>query len=238
MTGAEAVSEPGRGVVLDRWSRRVASRAARTPPSAAPADTGAVRADSVRADSVRADSVRVDEELLARVADGAADALAELYRRHASGLFGFLVRLCGDRGTAEEVLQDTLLAVWRSAAGYQRRAAPRTWLYGVARRQAHNRLRTARPDQVSWDGVPDPPATAAGPEETALARAEAAEVSRALATLPLPQREILVLTFLDDLTQSEVAAVLGIPVGTVKSRLHHARRSLARALSPGKEAQP
>jgi RNA polymerase sigma factor (sigma-70 family) len=208
MTGAEVVSEPGRGVVLDRWSRRAASRAARTP------------------------AVLEDEDLLARVADGSADALTELYRRHSRGLFGFLLRLCGDRGTAEEVLQDTLLAVWRSAAGYQRRSAPRTWLYGVARRQAHNRLRTRAPDQVSWDGVPDPATTTPGPEETALARAEATEVTRALATLALPQREILVLTFLDDLTQSEVATILGIPVGTVKSRLHHARRALAQALSP------
>jgi RNA polymerase sigma factor (sigma-70 family) len=216
MTGAEMVSEPGRGVVLDRWSRAAASRAARTRP-----------ADTARVD---------DEQLLDRIAGGAADALTELYRRHATGLFGFLLRLCGDRGTAEEVLQDTLLAVWRSAAGYQRRAAPRTWLYGVARRQAHNRLRAARPDQVSWDGLPEPADAAPGPEQAALSRAEAAEIGRALATLPVAHREVLVLTFLNDLPQPEVAEVLGIPVGTVKSRLHHARRALAQALTTGQEA--
>jgi RNA polymerase sigma factor (sigma-70 family) len=86
-----------------------------------------------------------DEVLLRRVGRGDADALAALYRRHADGLFWFLLRMAGDRGVAEEILQDTLLAVWRGAGGFAGRSAVRTWLYGIARRQAHNRLRVGRP---------------------------------------------------------------------------------------------
>ncbi|MCA2187767.1 RNA polymerase sigma factor [Nonomuraea cavernae] len=86
-----------------------------------------------------------DACVLARVADGDTAALAELYERYGEPLFAFLFRLAGDRGTAEEILQDTMLAVWRSAGTFQRRSSASTWLFGVARRQAHNRLRLATP---------------------------------------------------------------------------------------------
>lgn len=162
-----------------------------------------------------------DTRVLTRVADGDASALTELYERYARPLFAFIYRLAGDRGTAEEILQDTLLAVWRSASTYQGRSSVSTWLFGVARRQAHNRLR----------GVPPPPAAEPsdradplpGPEELAVGDDR---VRAALARLPLAQREVVVLSFLNDLSHREIAEVLEIPVGTVKSRLHHARATL------------
>ncbi|GAA3087812.1 RNA polymerase sigma factor [Streptosporangium carneum] len=162
-----------------------------------------------------------DARVLARVADGDARALGELYERHAAPLFGFLHRLAGDRGTAEEILQDTLLAVWRSAATYEGRSSVTTWLFGVARRQAHNRLRGISPPAAAEpyeraDTVP-------GPEELAVG---ADRVQGALVRLPLAQREVVVLAFLNDLGHQEIAEILGIPVGTVKSRLHHARATL------------
>jgi Sigma-70 region 2 len=94
-----------------------------------------------------------DEVLLVRVADGDAAALAALYRRHGAGLFGFLQRYVRDPMVAEEILQDTLLAVWRSAHLYAGRSGVRTWLFGIARRQAHNRLRVRRPQQVPLDSL-------------------------------------------------------------------------------------
>jgi RNA polymerase sigma-70 factor, ECF subfamily len=172
-----------------------------------------------------------DEALLRRVARGEADALTALYRRHADGLFGFLQRLAGDRMLAEEILQDTLLAVWRGADRFEGRAAVRTWLYGIARRRAHNRLRSARPADAALDDVPEPAEPAAGPEELTLVRLERDRVLTAVDGLSLRHREVVVLTFVAELSQAEIADVVGVPVGTVKSRLHHARAALVHALA-------
>ena len=172
-----------------------------------------------------------DEALLRRVARGEADALTALYRRHADGLFGFLQRLAGDRMLAEEILQDTLLAVWRGAERFEGRAQVRTWLYGIARRQAHNRLRSARPAAAALDDVPEVVEPAAGPEELALVRLDRDQVLTAVTGLSLPHREVVVLAFVAGLSQAEIADVVGVPVGTVKSRLHHARAALVHALT-------
>ncbi|MGI5488674.1 RNA polymerase sigma factor [Microtetraspora malaysiensis] len=162
-----------------------------------------------------------DADVLARVADGDAAALGELYERYSRPLFAFLFRLAGDRGTAEEILQDTLLALWRSAGTYQSRSSVSTWLFGVARRQAHNRLRGLPPPLPAEP--PDGAAPEPGPEELAVS---GDRVQQALARLPLAQREVVVLAYLNDLGHPEIAEILGIPVGTVKSRLHHARATL------------
>ncbi|GAB3900748.1 hypothetical protein GCM10029964_088560 [Kibdelosporangium lantanae] len=92
-----------------------------------------------------------DEVLLRRVTGGDSAALTLLYSRHGDALFRYLVRLCVDRMRAEEVLQDTLLAVWRGADTYRGPAAVRSWLFGIARRQAyqHLRLRAMSPPAVA-----------------------------------------------------------------------------------------
>lgn len=178
-----------------------------------------------------------DEVLLRRVGRGDADALTALYRRHADGLFWFLVRLAGDRMLAEEILQDVLLAVWRGAGGFAGRSQVRTWMYGIARRQAHNRLRSVRPAETTLDEVAEMTATEPGPEELVLAGVERDRVMAAVDRLSLVHREVIVLTFLADMPQAEIAAVIGVPVGTVKSRLHHARAALVRSLSELTEKQ-
>ncbi|WP_406318777.1 RNA polymerase sigma factor [Streptosporangium sp. NBC_01639] len=174
-----------------------------------------------RAAGRRARERDADAAVLTRMADGDTSALTEVYERYAGPLFAFLYRLAGDRGTAEEILQDTLLAVWRSAGTYQSRSSVSTWLFGVARRQAHNRLRGVPPPLAAEpsDGADPLP----GPEELAVG---GERVQAALVRLPLAQREVVVLSFLNDLSHREIAEVLGIPVGTVKSRLHHARATL------------
>jgi RNA polymerase sigma-70 factor, ECF subfamily len=177
-----------------------------------------------------------DDELLRATAGGDSRALAELYRRHAPGLFGFLYRLAGDRAVAEEILQDTMLAVWRSATAFGGRSAVRTWLYGVARRQAYNRLRSLSTPPVGLDGVPEPAASEPGPEEVALARAETAVVGVAMAALPAGHREVLALAFHAQLSHADIARVLDLPVGTVKSRLHNARARLAELVAAAEEA--
>jgi len=112
-----------------------------------------------------------DEVLLVQIAEGDATALTVLYRRHAKQLFGFLQRYAGDRMVAEEILQDTLLAVWCSADRYAGRSGVRTWLFGVARRQAHNRMRVRQLQHVTLDSVAGWVDPAPGPAEWAVANA-------------------------------------------------------------------
>jgi RNA polymerase sigma-70 factor (ECF subfamily) len=132
---------------------------------------------------------------------------------------------------AEEVLQDTLLAVWRSADAYAGRSSVRTWLFGIARRQAHNRLRARSPEQVPLDRVAGWADPAPGPAELALAAAHREVIVEALDQLALQHRAVLALAFAARITHREIAEILGVPVGTVKSRLHHARAALARELA-------
>jgi len=170
-----------------------------------------------------------DAALLRSVAAGDAGALTALYERYAGPLFGYLYRLAGDRMTAEEILQDTMLAVWRSATGFDGRSKVSTWLFGVARRQAHNRLRgRASPEPRAH--LPDLPDHAAGPDEVAIAAAGGTPLAAAIDRLPEHHREVIALVFVAGLPLADVAGVLSIPVGTVKSRLHHARAAVAAAL--------
>lgn len=171
-----------------------------------------------------------DEELLRSVAAGDAAALERLYARHAGALFGYLHRLAGDRMTAEEILQDTMLAIWRSAGAFESRAKVTTWLFGVARRQAHNRLRVRPGPQPAATELSDRPDQGAGPEELAIAAAGGTPVAAAIDLLPDHHRDVIALVFVAGLPLADVAEVLAIPVGTVKSRLFHARAAVAAAL--------
>jgi RNA polymerase sigma factor (sigma-70 family) len=170
-----------------------------------------------------------DEALLRAVATGDATALTRLYERHAGPLFGYLYRLAGDRMTAEEILQDTMLAVWRSAGAFEGRANVTTWLFGIARRQAHNRLRGRGGPEPAL--LPDRPDQGAGPDEVAIAAAGGTPVAAAIDRLPEHHRDVIALVFVAGLPLADTAEVLGIPVGTVKSRLYHARAAVAAALA-------
>jgi RNA polymerase sigma factor (sigma-70 family) len=171
-----------------------------------------------------------DAALLRRIAAEDRRAVAELYARHQRPLFRYLWQLTSDHGLAEEILQDTIVAVWQGAPAFQGRSAVRTWLFAIARRQAHNVLRRrglllAGEDDLHTLEDSDP-----GPEEHALRLSDAEDVQRALARLPLIHREVLVLNFVNALRYDEIATVLGVPQGTVKSRLNHAKRGLRRLL--------
>jgi RNA polymerase sigma-70 factor (ECF subfamily) len=171
-----------------------------------------------------------DAALLRRVAAGDAASLGQLYEGYAGRLFGYLYRLAGDRMTAEEILQDTMLAVWRSAATFEGRSTVSTWLFGIARRQAHNRLRGRASPEAIVD-LPERPDQSAGPDELAIAAVGGTPVAVAIDRLPDHHREVIALVFVAGLPLADVAEVLAIPVGTVKSRLHHARAAVAAALT-------
>ena len=172
-----------------------------------------------------------DTDLVTRVAAGDRAALTALYERHGQAVLAQVVLAVGDRTLAEEVLQDTMLALWRGAASFRGDSQVRSWLIAIARRQARDRLRRRRVPTVTDDILSAWPAAGPGPEDLTLERAEAAVVAQAVGALGARHREVLGLVYGASLTLAETAQVLGVPVGTVKSRLAAARAALATSLS-------
>jgi RNA polymerase sigma-70 factor (ECF subfamily) len=172
-----------------------------------------------------------DAALLHQVAGGDRDALGALYRRHAHVVLAQIRLAVGEPGLSEEILQDTMLAVWRGAGSFRGVSQVRSWIIAIALRQARDRLRRRRVAVVADESVLSRQAAAdPGPEAQVLERAELAVVAEAIRSLRPGHREVLGLVFGADLTLAGAAEVLGVPVGTVKSRLAAARTALARAL--------
>jgi RNA polymerase sigma-70 factor, ECF subfamily len=172
-----------------------------------------------------------DAALVRAVAAGDRGALAALYQRHGQVVLAHLTLVSGDRTLSEEVLQDTMLALWRGAAAYRGDSSVRSWLIAIARRQARDRQRRHRLRPVDDSLLARTPAAEPGPEQLALGRAEAAAVAGCVRELGQSHREVLGLVFGAGLTLAQVADVLEIPVGTVKSRLSAARAALTQAMS-------
>ena len=175
-----------------------------------------------------------DAQLIRRIGRGDRQALSELYARHQRVLFAYLLQLTPDYGLAEELLQDTLVAVWKSAHSFEGRSSVLTWLIGIARRQAHNTLRQRHIMLADLSEVENMAAPDLEPEEVALAGVARAELTDAFRQLAPVYREVLLLTFVQEMSYQETATILDVPLGTVKSRLSNARRAL-RALLDAKE---
>ncbi|MBO1334028.1 RNA polymerase sigma factor [Streptomyces sp. VRA16 Mangrove soil] len=174
-----------------------------------------------------ADQDTGDGALLRAVARGDADALAALYDRHAGWLHARLSRRCADPEAVREVLQDTFLAVWRSASAH-RGGEVGGWLWTIAARRLVDQQRVqARAERF------DPPAADAAPsaEEHVLAGLRYGDVGTALDRISPELRDVLRATVVDGLTTREAARLLGIPEGTVKTRASRARRELRAALA-------
>ena len=169
--------------------------------------------------------------MLRRIAQGDGDAMASFYREHGRVVFAqVLLVVGGQRVLAEEIVQDTMLAVWRGAGSFRGESSVRSWVIAIARRQTRDRLRRRRLRVVDDAFLADQPGSAPGPEVTALDRAELTEVRHAIRELAPAHREVLGLAFGTGLSLPEVADVLQIPIGTVKSRLTAARTALNRTL--------
>jgi RNA polymerase sigma-70 factor (ECF subfamily) len=171
-----------------------------------------------------------DAALLRRIGGGDEDAMAAFYHEHGRVVFAQVLLVTGERVLAEEILQDTMLAVWRGASSFRGESSARSWVIAIARRQSRDRLRRRRLRVVDDAFLADQPGSGPGPEVMALDRAELAEVTSAIRELAAPHREVLGLVFGSGLSLPEVAGVLEIPVGTVKSRLTAARTALGRIL--------
>jgi len=172
-----------------------------------------------------------DERLARRIAAGDREALEELYARYRRPLFGFLLGIAPDAATAEEILQDTLVAVWQGAAGFEGRATFRQWLFAVARRQAYNAVRRRQLPWANPDELEAAVAIGPSPETEALNGVGLDDLAAHIRGLPPGQREVLVLTLVEGFSYEETAAILETPLGTVRSRLNTARRTLRQQLS-------
>ncbi len=177
------------------------------------------------------DPARDDAALLRRIGQGDEDAMAAFYRAHGRVVLAQVLLVVGERALAEEIVQDAMLAVWREAGSFRGQSSARSWVIAIARRQTRDRLRGRRLRLVDDAFLADQPGAGPGPEVTALDRAELAEVRGAIRELAPAHREVLGLAFGSGLSLPEVAGVLEIPVGTVKSRLTAARTALSRILN-------
>jgi RNA polymerase sigma-70 factor, ECF subfamily len=166
-----------------------------------------------------------DEELLERVGRRDRGAFETLYRRYARSVLGLALRRLGDRGRAEDALQETFAAIWRAAGTYKpERGAAAPWLFAVARNSIADRGRARREPPAE---APDEPSNEAGPDERAEQSWLAWRVHTALGTLPDHERELIELAYWSGLSQSEIASLVGIPLGTVKTRTRSALARLA-----------
>lgn len=168
-----------------------------------------------------------DTELLGAVATGQRDALAELYGRHAGWLSLRLARRCADEELVASALQDTFVAVWRSAGKYDGRGDVAAWVWGIAVRRLVDQVRR-RP--VSTVELVDPVMPAPSAEELVLLGVEHGDLAGALHRLSPELRAVVQATVLDGLTTREASHLLGIPTGTVKTRMMRAKAQLRQEL--------
>jgi RNA polymerase sigma-70 factor (ECF subfamily) len=166
-----------------------------------------------------------DSALLQRVAAGDRSAFETLYTRYARSVFGLALRRLGDRGHAEDAVQETFASIWRAARSYRPERGPGApWLYAVARNAISDRGRS-RPEPSAEH--PEEASSDPGPPERAEREWLSWRVHRALAELPERERAVVELAYWSELSQSEIADFLNVPLGTVKTRTRSALAHLA-----------
>ncbi|MHC1563184.1 sigma-70 family RNA polymerase sigma factor [Actinomycetospora sp. C-140] len=184
-----------------------------------------------------------DATLLEQIGERSADALAQLYDRFGRPAYSLARRICVDESLAEDVVQEAFLVVWRDPARFDpARGTVSSWLLTLVhhravdavRREATRRKRTVAPsaDGEDWNIPPGP-----GADQAALGAVVAGKVRDALADLPAEQREALALAYFGGYTQREVSSLVGVPLGTVKSRMFAGTQKLRSVLGPQVEVE-
>lgn len=169
-----------------------------------------------------------DQALIARIAAGDRSALDALYRVHAGWLTARLQRRCGQPELVDSALQDTFVAVWKGAKKYKRKGDVAAWIWGIAVRRLIDQTRKRRPTPMEQLPLRDRATHSA--EEELLDGALTGELAAAFADLEPELQAVLVATALDGLSTREAADLLGVPQGTVKTRLMRARERLRERL--------
>jgi RNA polymerase sigma factor (sigma-70 family) len=178
-----------------------------------------------------------DAELVQRLGKADGTALSQLYQRFGRSCYSLARRICADEGLAEDVVQEVFLTLWRDPARYDpSRGGFATWLLTLihhkavdaVRRESTIRRRLVAAPEAGEDWSPTP---VPGADQTALARVAAGQVRAALHRLPLEQRQVLALAYFGGHTQREIAVLIGVPLGTVKSRMFTAVQRLRSLLA-------
>lgn len=169
-----------------------------------------------------------DAELVARIVDGDVEALGDIYDRYQRPVYSLCLRVTHDRGAAEEVMQEVFVRLWKSAASFEPgRGRVSAWLLRIAHNLSLNeiRRRSSRPViayEADWEVESDGIADSDTHDDPAMAvwlTERATAIRQAMGQLPAPQQQAIKLAFFDGLTQAEISAATGDPLGTVKSRI-------------------
>ena len=173
-----------------------------------------------------------DTRLLAAMARGSASALEEIYRAYKDDLLSTAYHLLGDRGRAEDVLQDVFVTLARRAGSVRVTSHLRGYLVTSCLNRARDLLRRKGKEPVLNEGLDDRRSAVVGPDAVAEQNDDAARVAAALAAIPREQREVVVLKVYGQLTFREIAESLGLSINTVMSRHRYAMEALRRELAP------
>lgn len=178
-----------------------------------------------------------DEALIRLIAHSKTEALSALYDRYSRLVFSLALHVVGDQATAEEITQDVFFRIWEKASTYRaEQARVSTWLTSITRYRAIDvlRQRGVRPEQNNVDWAEDTlsmlPSEADNPEDATELSLEQKRVRSAMAVLPEDQRQALALAYFQGMTHTEIAEALGLPLGTVKTRIRLAMQKLREML--------
>ena len=163
-----------------------------------------------------------DEDLLLAAAQGDPEAIGRLYDRHQGTMYGLAIRITDDAGLAQDVVQEAMLGVWRNASRFDPgRAKARTWMLALVHHRAIDALRRRRASVTLPEPDVPPPAALVVPDiwDDVVGRLDAMALRDALGRVPVAQREVIELAYFAGRTQQEIASQVGIPLGTVKSRV-------------------
>ena len=178
-------------------------------------------------------------DLIAKTARGDQEAFSRLYDQSSPHIYGLILRVVNQPQIAEEVTMDVYVQVWKQAQSYNmNRGTPMGWLVTLARSRAIDRLRSGRLERATVTSIEEVVglmSDGANPEDQSSGRQRAEIVRNALTALPYEQRESLVLAYFGGYSQSEISQHLGIPLGTVKTRIRMAMLRLRDALAPYRE---
>jgi RNA polymerase sigma-70 factor (ECF subfamily) len=172
-----------------------------------------------------------DRALLGRLAGQDQTAMRLLFERHHVRVFRFIVRVVRREAIAEEITNEVFMEVWRQAKSYQGASAPLTWILSIAHNRAVSSLRRKREERLDEEQAQGLPDEAAGPEMTLLTGDKSMLLRKSIEALSDEQRTIVDLVYFQELSVAEVSEVVGIPEGTVKTRLFSARKNLSKLLS-------
>jgi RNA polymerase sigma-70 factor (ECF subfamily) len=177
-----------------------------------------------------------DEELMPRIQGGDSAAFEIIYERHSGAAFSLAYRMCGARGVAEDVVQESFLSLWRSGGRYDRmRGSVRTWVLGIVHNRAIDALRRHGVHdrrRASDEGIEERFESGERTDVEVARRDEAREVRDALGGLPEEQSRVIELAYFGGFTHTEIADITGAPIGTIKGRMRLGLEKMRSRLGP------